>query len=148
MADSNSLQEPPPDQLALSTAALKLLKAAQQIQKRQKDSYIAQDHIIAAFPEDPLLKEALKEAGVAPKVWEAAVQQTAGTTKIESKNAEEQQEALAKYTVDLTEQARKGDVDPVIGRDMEIRRTIRVLSRRTKNNVTPCRYNADMCSPF
>jgi len=127
-------QEPPPEQLTLSPAALKLLKAAQSIQKRQKDSYIAQDYIIAAFVEDPVLKEALKEAGVTPKAFEAAVQQTAGNTRVDSKNAEEQNEALAKYTVDLTEQARKGDVDPVIGRDNEIKRTIRVLSRRTKNN--------------
>jgi len=114
---------------------LKLLRAAQNIQKRQKDSYIAQDHIIAAFVEDPILKEALKEAGVTVKAFETAVQQTAGNTRVDSKNAEEQNEALAKYTIDLTEQARKGDVDPVIGRDNEIRRTIRVLSRRTKNNV-------------
>jgi ATP-dependent Clp protease ATP-binding subunit ClpB len=113
----------------------KLLKAAQTIQKGQKDSYIVQDHIISAFTEDPVLKEALKEAGITPKVLETAVQHAAGTTKINSKNAEEQQEALAKYTVDLTEQARKGDVDPVIGRDNEICRTIGVLSRRTKNNV-------------
>jgi len=127
-------QDPPPDQLTLSPAAVKLLRAAQTIQKRQKDSYIAQDHIIGAFVEDPILKEALKEAGITPKVWENAVQQAAGTAKVDSKNAEEQQEALAKYTIDLTEQARKGDVDPVIGRDDEVRRTIRVLSRRTKNN--------------
>jgi ATP-dependent Clp protease ATP-binding subunit ClpB len=59
---------------------------------------------------------------------------------VDSKNAEEQNEALSKYTVDLTEQARKGDVDPVIGRDNEIRRTIRVLSRRTKNNVSILEY--------
>lgn len=122
--------------MSLSPAALKLLRAAQAIQKRQKDSYIAQDHIIAAFVEDPILKEALKEAGVTPKAFETAVQQTAGNTRVDSKNAEEQNEALAKYTADLTEQARKGDVDPVIGRDNEIRRTIRVLSRRTKNNVS------------
>jgi ATP-dependent Clp protease ATP-binding subunit ClpB len=113
-----------------------LLRNAQTIQKRQKDSYIAQDHIIAAFLEDPILKEALNEAGITPKAFETAVQQIAGTSRVDSKNAEEQNEALAKYTVDLTEQARKGDVDPVIGRDNEIRRTIRVLSRRTKNNVT------------
>lgn len=119
----------------MSPAGLKLLRTAQTIQKRQKDSYIAQDHIIAAFIEDPILKEALKEAGVTPKAFETAVQQTAGTTRVDSKNAEEQNEALAKYTIDLTELARKGDVDPVIGRDNEIRRTIRVLSRRTKNNV-------------
>jgi len=120
--------------MSLSPAAIKLLRAAQSIQKRQKDSYIAQDHIIAAFIEDPILKEALKEAGITPKAFESAIQQTAGTTRVDSKNAEEQNEALAKYTVDLTELARKGDVDPVIGRDNEIRRTIRVLSRRTKNN--------------
>jgi ATP-dependent Clp protease ATP-binding subunit ClpB len=127
-------QDPAPEQLTLSPAALKLLRNAQTIQKRQKDSYIAQDHIIAAFSEDPILKKALEEAGVTAKAFEAAVQQTAGTARVDSKNAEEQNEALAKYTVDLTEQARKGDVDPVIGRDNEIRRTIRILSRRTKNN--------------
>jgi len=148
-------QEPPPDQLTLSPAALKFLRAAQSIQKRQKDSYIAQDHIIAAFLEDPVLKEALKEAGVTPKAWETAVQQTAGSARVDSKNAEEQNEALAKYTIDLTEMARKGEVDPVIGRDHEIRRTIRVLSRRTKNNVcflspyfSPNFVNSDLCSPF
>jgi len=127
-------QDPPPEQLTLSPAALKFLRNAQAIQKRQKDSYIAQDHIIAAFTEDPILKKALEEAGVTAKAFEAAVQQTAGTSRVDSKNAEEQNEALTKYTVDLTEQARKGDVDPVIGRDNEIRRTIRILSRRTKNN--------------
>jgi ATP-dependent Clp protease ATP-binding subunit ClpB len=126
--------------LSLSPAAVKFLRAAQAIQKRQKDSYIAQDHIIAAFIEDPLLKKALEEAGVTPKAFEAAVQQVAGASRVDSKNAEEQNDALSKYTIDLTEQARKGDVDPVIGRDNEIRRTIRVLSRRTKNNVSPLQY--------
>ena len=123
----------------MSPAALKLLRHAQTIQKRQKDTYIAQDHIIAAFIEDPILKKALEEAGVTGKAFETAVQQSAGTSRVDSKNAEDQNEALAKYTVDMTEQARKGDVDPVIGRDNEIRRTIRILSRRTKNNVSYCK---------
>ncbi|CAB38512.1 Clp R domain-containing protein [Schizosaccharomyces pombe] len=127
-------QDPPPEQVTLSPESAKLLRNAHELQKTQKDSYIAQDHFIAVFTKDDTLKSLLAEAGVTPKAFEFAVNNVRGNKRIDSKNAEEGFDALNKFTVDLTELARNGQLDPVIGREDEIRRTIRVLSRRTKNN--------------
>ncbi|OLL26229.1 Heat shock protein 104 [Neolecta irregularis DAH-3] len=127
-------QDPPPESVALSPSSLKTLRRAAELQKQQKDSFIAVDHIIAAVAEDNIIKQALTEAGVTPKALEQSIISTRGNRRVESKSAEEGFEALSKYTVDLTAQAREGALDPTIGREDEIRRVIRILSRRTKNN--------------
>lgn len=94
------------------------------------DSYIAQDHILAALIKDPSLAPVLKEAGLTEAALKTAIDQLRGNRRVESKNAEQGFDALQKYAVDLTALAEEGKLDPVIGRDNEIRRAIRILCRR------------------
>ncbi|KAG5440492.1 hypothetical protein PCK2_000426 [Pneumocystis canis] len=128
------VQEPAPENISLSPQCMKVLRTAHELQKRQHDMYMAQDHIISALSEDPTIKTALNDAGITSQLLEYAIQKVRGNRRIESKSAESGFDSLSKYTTDLTEHARNGVLDPVIGREDEIRRTIRVLSRRTKNN--------------
>ncbi|KAI9753558.1 MAG: Heat shock protein hsp98 [Chaenotheca gracillima] len=130
-------QDPPPEHLSSSPQFLKLLRAAHDLQKTQKDSYIAVDHLITVVVQDPAVQKALNEANVPnTKLLDSAVQQVRGTKRVDSKTADsdEDNEILKKYTIDMTSLAREGKIDPVIGREEEIRRVIRILSRRTKNN--------------
>ncbi|OCH96099.1 hypothetical protein OBBRIDRAFT_787552 [Obba rivulosa] len=127
-------QSPPPDDVTLSGPALKVLREAHNLQKVMHDSYIAQDHIIAALIKDPSLAPVLKEAGLTESALKTAIDQLRGNRRVDSKNAEQGFDALQKYAVDLTNLAEEGKLDPVIGRDNEIRRVIRILCRRTKNN--------------
>ncbi|CAD6499331.1 BgTH12-03451 [Blumeria graminis f. sp. triticale] len=130
-------QTPPPDQVSASPAFTKLLRGAHERQKTQKDSFIAVDHLILALVEDSTVQQALKDGNiVSTKVIQDAVQQIRGTKRVDSTTAdsEEDFENLKKFTIDMTAMAREGKIDPVIGRDGEIRRVIRILSRRTKNN--------------
>ena len=130
-------QTPPPEQIAMAPSFLKVLRAAQELQKTQKDSFIAVDHLIMALAQDVSVQAALKEGNIPNvKVLQDAVQQIRGTRRVDSKtaDAEEEHENLKKFTVDMTAMAREGKMDPVIGREEEIRRVIRILSRRTKNN--------------
>ncbi|KAJ3937812.1 MAG: P-loop containing nucleoside triphosphate hydrolase protein [Lentinula lateritia] len=127
-------QSPPPDDTTLSSASLKVLREAQSIQKTMHDSYIAQDHILLALLKDSTISSILKEASLTEATLKTAIEQTRGNRRVESKTAEEGFDALNKYAIDLTSLAEAGKIDPVIGRDNEIRRTIRILCRRTKNN--------------
>ena len=130
-------QDPPPDQISMSPSFSKVLRQAADLQKTQKDSYIAVDHLITALVQDEVIKRALAEANMPnAKVVQDAVQQIRGTKRVDSKtaDAEEESENLKKFTIDMTAMAREGKIDPVIGREEEIRRVIRILSRRTKNN--------------
>ena len=129
-------QSPPPDEVSTSSAAIGLLNAAQGIQRKQKDSHLAVDHILLALTDVKEVMDALAQAGVTKAAVEEAVRSVRGGRKVESKQAEGSYEALKKYGTDLVEAAANGKLDPVIGRDEEIRRVIRILSRRTKNN--PC----------
>ncbi|KZC35581.1 ATP-dependent chaperone ClpB, partial [Rhodanobacter sp. FW510-R12] len=90
--------------------------------------------VLAALEDKGELGAALKAAGATKANLEAAIEQLRGGEKVQSENAEEQRQALEKYCIDLTARAESGKLDPVIGRDEEIRRTIQVLQRRTKNN--------------
>ena len=83
---------------------------------------------------DPTIAQALKEASITDGVLKTILQQLRGTRRVESKSAEQGFDALSKYAIDLTSLAEEGKLDPVIGRDNEIRRVIRILCRRTKNN--------------
>jgi ATP-dependent Clp protease ATP-binding subunit ClpB len=130
-------QDPPPDQISMAPSFSKVLRAAQELQKTQKDSYIAVDHMITALAQDATIQKALAEANIPnTKLVQDAVQAIRGTKRVDSKtaDAEEEHENLKKFTIDLTAMAREGKIDPVIGREEEIRRVIRILSRRTKNN--------------
>ncbi|KAG8814497.1 hypothetical protein FRC17_001106 [Serendipita sp. 399] len=127
-------QDPPPDDISLSQASRKVLHEAQNLQKTMHDSYIAQDHLLLALIKDPTITQALNEASLKEKVLTTVIQQIRGNRRVESKSAEQGFDALAKYATDLTALAEEGKLDPVIGRDNEIRRVIRILCRRTKNN--------------
>ncbi|KAF8078626.1 P-loop containing nucleoside triphosphate hydrolase protein [Lyophyllum atratum] len=127
-------QSPPPDEVSLSAPALKVLREAQNIQKTMHDSYIAQDHLLRALVKDPSIAGVLKELGLTEAAVNTAIEQIRGNRRVDSKTAEQGFDALSKYAVDLTALAEEGKIDPVIGRDNEIRRAIRILCRRTKNN--------------
>ena len=103
--------------------------------RKRGDQYVSTGiFMLAACTGDEHLKRAMAECGADPARLAAAVAQSAEGRSVDSPDAEEQRRALAKYTIDLTERATSGKLDPVIGRDEEIRRTIQVLQRRTKNN--------------
>ncbi|KAI2630914.1 heat shock protein [Hypoxylon sp. NC1633] len=130
-------QDPPPETISTSASFNVVLRKAQDLQKTQKDTYIAVDHLITALAEDAAIANALKEANIPkPKLVQEAIQVIRGTKRVDSKTAdtEEEHENLSKFTIDMTSMAREGKIDPVIGREEEIRRVIRILSRRTKNN--------------
>ncbi|KAL6694663.1 P-loop containing nucleoside triphosphate hydrolase protein [Trichoderma pleuroticola] len=130
-------QDPPPDQVSLSPSFHAVLRKAQDLQKVQKDTFIAVDHLITALSEDVGIQAALKEGNIPkPKLLQEAVAAIRGTRRVDSKNAdtEQENENLAKFTIDMTALARDKKIDPVIGREEEIRRVVRILSRRTKNN--------------
>ncbi|GAA5798129.1 P-loop containing nucleoside triphosphate hydrolase protein [Helicostylum pulchrum] len=127
-------QDPAPTDISIGSQTAKLLRAAEKHMKDQKDSFISIDHIILALADEDATFKPMKDAGVTKKSLESAVTQVRGNRRVDSKNAEEVYEALSKYAIDLTQMAQSGKLDPVIGRDDEIRRVIRVLARRTKNN--------------
>ena len=94
------------------------------------DSYIAQDHLLLALLKDPSIVPILKEAGLTEAALKTQIDSTRGNRRSDTKNAEEGFDALKKYATDLTALATEGKLDPVIGRDNEIRRVIRILCRR------------------
>ncbi|HGN0629006.1 TPA: AAA family ATPase, partial [Pseudomonas aeruginosa] len=102
---------------------------------RRGDTYIASELFLLALADDKgEAGRILREAGLQKKALEAAIDAVRGGENVSGAEGESNREALAKYTLDLTERARQGKLDPVIGRDDEIRRTIQILQRRTKNN--------------
>ncbi|KAI9219374.1 AAA ATPase domain-containing protein [Blastocladiella britannica] len=128
-------QSPPPTELSLSPPTHKVLRAASDLQKKQHDSHLAVDHLILALIENaPEWETALRDAGSSKKAVEQAVAALRGNRRVESKSGDENFEALSKYAVDLIALAEQGKLDPVLGRDDEIRRVIQILSRRTKSN--------------
>ena len=114
---------------------VRVLDGAQQQAQKAGDEYVAQDRLLVALAaSDSGAGRILKTAGADAQRLEAAVADLRKGRKVDSQNAEQNFDALKKYARDLTELAREGKLDPVIGRDEEIRRTIQVLARRTKNN--------------
>jgi ATP-dependent Clp protease ATP-binding subunit ClpB len=108
---------------------------ADKLAQQRKDQYIRSDlYLLAVLEDKGPAKELLQQFGASKTAVERAIDQLWGGASIDDPNAEEARQALSKYTIDLTERAEQGKLDPVIGRDDEIRRTIQVLSRRTKNN--------------
>ncbi|MBI4782529.1 MAG: ATP-dependent chaperone ClpB [Oscillatoriophycideae cyanobacterium NC_groundwater_1537_Pr4_S-0.65um_50_18] len=112
-----------------------LLDRAESVRKEFGDEFISIEHVLLAYPKDDRFGKALfQEFKLDDKQLKTAVEQIRGNQKVTDQNPEGKYEALEKYGRDLTESARQGKLDPVIGRDDEIRRTIQILSRRTKNN--------------
>ena len=118
-----------------SNDLLKLLNVTDKLAQKRGDQYISSELFVLAACEDKgTLGRVLKDSGAVKGALDKAIDDLRGGEKVDDPNAEEQRGALQKYTIDLTERAEQGKLDPVIGRDDEIRRTIQVLQRRTKNN--------------
>ncbi|HMH66751.1 MAG TPA: ATP-dependent chaperone ClpB [Pinirhizobacter sp.] len=121
--------------LSIGNELTRLLNLTDKLAQQRGDQFIASElFVLAALEDRGEIGAALKAAGATKVLLEAAIDKLRGGEKVQSENAEEQRQALEKYTIDLTERAENGKLDPVIGRDEEIRRTIQVLQRRTKNN--------------
>ncbi|RUO31297.1 ATP-dependent chaperone ClpB [Aliidiomarina soli] len=122
-------------EVQLSSASATLLNLCDKYAQKRKDKYISSElFVLAALEDKGKLGELLKKQGVEAGKVDKAINDIRNGQQIDDPNAEEQRQALDKYTIDLTERAEQGKLDPVIGRDEEIRRTIQVLQRRTKNN--------------
>jgi ATP-dependent Clp protease ATP-binding subunit ClpB len=119
----------------LSNELSRLLNLTDKLAQKRNDSYISSElFVLAALEERGTLQTLLKKAGLSREAVEKAIDAMRGGQAVNDPNAEDQRQALKKYTIDITERAEAGKLDPVIGRDDEIRRTIQVLQRRTKNN--------------
>ncbi|MFT5351180.1 MAG: ATP-dependent Clp protease ATP-binding subunit ClpB [Planctomycetota bacterium] len=113
----------------------RLLNLTDKYAQKRNDDYISSElYVLAALEDKGVLAKLLKECGAEQAGIEQAIDKLRGGERVNDPYAEEQRQALEKYTIDLTERAEQGKLDPVIGRDDEIRRTIQVLQRRTKNN--------------
>jgi ATP-dependent Clp protease ATP-binding subunit ClpB len=123
-----------PGEIHVSNDLNKLLNITDKIAQQRGDQYIASELLVLAAFEDRALARLFREAGLVKGAVEKAIDEIRGGEKVNDPNAEGSRQALEKYTVDLTARASSGKLDPVIGRDDEIRRTIQVLQRRTKNN--------------
>ena len=123
------------DQLYLGRSLDVMLDRADAAKESWDDKFISVEHILVGFAEDERVgRKLLLTFNLDPQDLEVAIKAIRGSQKVTEANQEERYEALEKYGRDLTEQARQGKLDPVIGRDEEIRRVIQVLSRRSKNN--------------
>ena len=119
----------------LSKDTIILLNLSDKISQKRKDDFITSEIFVLAATEDKgRLGDILRQLGVTPKKIEKAIEKMRDGQKVTDRNAEDMRQALEKFTSDLTERAEQGKLDPVIGRDDEIRRTVQVLQRRTKNN--------------
>lgn len=118
-----------------SQQLFRLLNQCDKLSQQFGDSFISSElFVLAALENNGDLGKLLKNLGLTKEKVTAAIQQIRGGESVNNQNAEETRQALQKYTIDLTERAKAGKLDPVIGRDEEIRRTVQVLQRRTKNN--------------
>ncbi|WP_260482764.1 ATP-dependent chaperone ClpB [Sphingomicrobium flavum] len=114
---------------------MRLLDKSQEVAEKAGDSYVTVERLLlGALLAKGEVGKALEDAGLKPQALNAAIEQLRGGRTADTQNSEDRYDALKKFAVDLTERARAGKLDPVIGRDEEIRRTIQVLARRTKNN--------------
>ncbi|KRG69974.1 ATP-dependent chaperone ClpB [Pseudoxanthomonas dokdonensis] len=121
--------------LSIGNDLNRLLNLTDKLAQQHGDQYIASEWFVrAALDDNGVVGQELRASGADKQKLEAAIEKVRGGEKVQSENAEDQRQALEKYTIDLTERAESGKLDPVIGRDEEIRRTIQVLQRRTKNN--------------
>ncbi len=124
-----------PGEVHLSRELTQLLNVADKEAQKRGDQYIASElFLLAAAGDKGETGRGLKQAGLSKAGLEKAIQEVRGGENVSSQGDESQRQALAKYTLDLTERARQGKLDPVIGRDDEIRRCIQILQRRTKHN--------------
>ncbi len=122
-------------EIHISNSLNRLLNLTDKLASKRQDQFISSELFILALLEDNSnLAKYLKQSGGEERIVKKAVEEMRGGKSVNDPNVEEQRQALEKYTLDLTARAELGKLDPVIGRDDEIRRTIQVLQRRTKNN--------------
>lgn len=133
LSNAATLTNPSAD-INLSPEAAKVLHLADSFAQKAGDEFLSTDWVLLALAETGNTKTLLNSVGVKAETLSQVINQFRGDEKVMSNNHEDQRDSLNKYTIDLTERALAGKLDPVIGRDDEIRRTIQVLSRRTKNN--------------
>ena len=124
----------PTGEVNLSPNTVKVLNLAERHAQKAGDQFLSTDWVLVALAETGDTAKLLKKAGVNEPKLRQVINFIRGGDKVDTQNSEDQRDALNKYTIDLTARAESGKLDPVIGRDDEIRRTIQVLSRRTKNN--------------
>ena len=135
MLDRLSLVQGQPGDVHVSNELSRFLNVTDKLAQERNDQFITSELFLLAVVDDKgQLGEALRRAGGVRGAFEKAIEDVRGGQQVTDPNAEDTRQALEKYTVDVTERAEQGKLDPVIGRDDEIRRTIQVLQRRTKNN--------------
>ncbi len=132
--DAAATMSNPTGDINLNPEAVRALNLADSYAQKAGDEFLSTDWVILALAETGNTKTLLNSVGVTTDKLRKAIENIRGGDKVMANNHEDQRDSLNKYTVDLTERAMSGKLDPVIGRDEEIRRTIQVLSRRTKNN--------------
>nr|WP_289056880.1 ATP-dependent chaperone ClpB [uncultured Psychrobacter sp.] len=132
--DNQATISEPTGDVNLNPNSVKILNLADRQAQKAGDEFIATEWVLLALAEQGETKKIFENAGVTASQLKAVIEKLRGDETVDDQNAEDQRDALNKYTINLTEQAELGKLDPVIGRDEEIRRTIQVLSRRTKNN--------------
>jgi len=119
----------------ISNDLTKMLNVTDKLAQQRDDQYISSElFVLAAIDAKSPLKAAMEHAGAVNAAVEKAIEELRGGQQVNDPNAEDSRQALEKFTIDLTERAEQGKLDPIIGRDDEIRRTIQILQRRTKNN--------------
>lgn len=127
-------QTPAPSNVHWNHSCRNVLNTAEKLRVANKDGHVSIDHLLIALYEDDPVSRVLQQHGLPKKKVEETVKQVRGGASVDSKQAEDNYEALEKYGHNLVVDAENGKLDPVIGRDTEIRRVIQILSRRTKNN--------------
>ena len=132
--DAAAILSHPTGDINLNSEATHALNLADSYAIKAGDEFLSTDWVILALAETGATKALLASVGVSTDKLRKAIENIRGSDKVMANNHEDQRDSLNKYTIDLTERAMVGKLDPVIGRDEEIRRTIQVLSRRTKNN--------------
>ena len=124
-----------PGDVHVSQGLARVFNISDKLSQQRGDAYISSELVVLAMLESATsISKVMKEAGIEKSRLESVIEQLRGGQSVNDASAEENRQALDKYTIDLTERAESGKLDPVIGRDDEIRRTIQVLQRRTKNN--------------
>ena len=131
--DAATISNPTGD-VNLNPEAVRILNLADSYAQKAGDEFLSTDWVLLALAEQGETKKIIESSGATAQKIRAVIEKIRGTEKVTTNNHEDQRDSLSKYTIDLTERALAGKLDPVIGRDDEIRRTIQVLSRRTKNN--------------
>lgn len=134
LLDASATLSTPDGQISASQGFARGFNRAEQLAKQWGDQFIASETLLLAMIDDSDINKAFRNAGGDKAALEAAIKSARGNEKVMDQNAEEVRGALEKYCTDLTARAANGKLDPVIGRDEEIRRAIQVLQRRTKNN--------------